>query len=92
MRTGLPGLLVLRIILLAGLACLFFGSDWTTTDRVDPKSGYVDLGHLSAVAVEFRVHSSGSKPFLVQRSLPSGASVEMVFTAPESRRSHVRPR
>jgi hypothetical protein len=38
MRTRLPGLLVLGIILLAGLAYLFFGSDWTTTDRVDPKS------------------------------------------------------
>ena len=62
------------------------GGPWIPISLVqhfDAKTGFIDLGHLPPVAVEFRVHSPAAQPFVVQRTLPSGSSAELVFTTPK---------
>jgi len=75
-----------KVVVGAKLSARWRSGPWipiSLVQRFDSKTGYLDLGHLPPVAVEFRVHSPAAKPFLVQRTLPSGSSVELVFTTPK---------
>ena len=68
------------------LSARWKNSPWiplSLVQRYDARAHKLDLGHLSPGPVEFRVHHRGSRPFVVNRVIPAGASAELVFTAPE---------